>query len=97
MLAMSGTMVLLGLIFQVFHGCQTHVQAKDASNGSKVNFFFFHIHGFVFFFPHLIPRIQTLSSLIWGVLYVCIELEYVILSFKAQPIFTNVIKPILCA
>lgn len=46
MLAMSGTMVLPGLIFQVFNGFQTHVQAKDASNGSKVNFFFFHMHGF---------------------------------------------------
>lgn len=59
---MSGTMTLPGLIFQVFHGCQTHVQAKDASREFKVNLFFF---TFMFgFFLHLIPKIQILSSLI---------------------------------
>lgn len=41
MLTMSGTMRLPGLIFQVFHVCQTHVQAKDASREFKVNLLFF--------------------------------------------------------
>lgn len=57
MLAMSGTMVLPGLIFQVFHGCQTHVQAKDASNGSKVNFSFFSTFMGNFFPPTWNPNI----------------------------------------
>jgi len=49
MLTMSSTMTLPGLIFQVFHDCQTHVQTKDASRELKVNLVFFsHSHYLVF-------------------------------------------------
>lgn len=86
MLAMSGTMVLPSLIFQVFNGCQTYVQAKEMpAMELRLISSFFTFMGF--FSPSPNPQDPNIIIFNFDFLYVFIELEYVILYFKCSTCF----------